>query len=219
MMKMTRKMAAMVAAMMAVSSIGAISAFAETITGPASSYPEDSDRSGNVSVELQAEVNNTNTIIDNYTPVWSIEVNTTALVWNVEVTTSGTDNLIWDPSSQTYSRQPGQRGKAAQVIGSSDRSISVTNKSNFDISSETSIVFDSGAIDESLVAESQVFSVHDIENLPGRGNNNVGNIGITLTENGLTIFREGFAPDGGNVRVANANIHFNKEGNVYTNNV
>lgn len=216
MMKMTRKMAAMVAAMMAVSSIGAISAFAETITGPASSYPEDSDRSGNVSVELQAEVNNTNTIIDNYTPVWSIEVNTTALVWNVEVTTSGTDNLIWDPSSQTYSRQPGQRGKAAQVIGSSDRSISVTNKSNFDISSETSIVFDSGAIDESLVAESQVFSVHDIENLPGRGNNNVGNIGITLTENGLTIFREGFAPDGGNVRVANANIHFNKEGDVYT---
>jgi len=218
-MKMTRKMAAMVAAMMAVTSIGAVNAFAEIIDRPAD-YDLEPNRSGNVSVELKANVTETPAYVPNpIQAVWNINVNTSSLLWNITVTDSGTYDIVWDPGTQSYSTtSPSEDKRAVITDDSATKYIRVTNKSNFDISSTTSITFDESALDGSSVAESQVFGVQDIENIPGRGNNNVGDIGITLTENGLTIFKEGFAgPEGGEVRVANANIFFTKVGTVYTN--
>ncbi|MBQ1433489.1 MAG: hypothetical protein IIZ09_10370 [Ruminococcus sp.] len=221
MMKMTRKMAAMVAAMMAVTSIGAVNAFAEIIDRPADNDLEP-NRSGNVSVELKANVTETTDYVPNpIQAVWNINVDTSSLLWNITVTDSGTYDIVWNPETQSYVRGTPSGVKSAVITdASATKYIRVTNKSNFDISSNTSISFDESALDGSSVAENQVFDVQNITNLPGRGDNNanVGNIGITLTENGLTIFKEGFAgPEGGEVRVANANIFFTKEPNaVYT---
>ena len=217
MMKMTRKMAAMVAAMMAVTSIGAISAFAETITGPASSYPEDSDRSGNVSVELWADVTQTPAYVPNpIQAVWNINVDTSSLEWKITVTDSGTYDIVWDPVTQSYgTTSPLENKRAVITEGSATKYIRVTNKSNFDITSHTTIRFDESALGEEMTDE-EVFNVQEITGLPGRGdyNANVGDIGITLTDKGLTLF-EGNMYGAGKVRLPDANFYFTK-GDVYT---
>lgn len=213
MMKMTRKMAAMVAAMMAVSSIGAVNAFAETT--PVTSA------GASASVDLMGNVTYTPNITDNdIQPVWSIEVETSALVWDVTVTPSGTNTITWNPQTQSYNKVFNAGSATAVVNGEATKNISVTNKSNFNINTTTTIALEDGGLWDATTQSpvtnpNEIFTVNDITSLSGALNeNNTGNISITLIKPG-TLMDTSTNDNTQATKNATATISFNMVGEVY----
>ena len=130
MMKMTRKMAAMVAAMMAVSSIGAVNAFAEEIR------ITDSSQSAEVALKVNPTyVENSGGVADPIA-VWDITVSADNLVWNIQKTTNiETATLTWDRDNHKYIMNEPSSSTTYELVNndSAVKNIRIINDSNFDI--------------------------------------------------------------------------------------
>ncbi|MBP3798680.1 MAG: hypothetical protein J6I46_13030 [Ruminococcus sp.] len=137
MMKMTRKMAAMVAAMMAVSSIGAISAFAET-TVPAPDL-ENNSQSTNVELKMKSNDNGMSSQANPIMRYWNVSISADELSWDiVRNVDGGTYDLQWNPVEHKYVKSaivtnPDKNTYVLAQGTDAEKSVTIYNNSNFDL--------------------------------------------------------------------------------------
>ena len=151
MMKMTRKMAAMVAAMMAVSSIGAVNAFAESQNNSVSLKANVTE--GTVHIENsdteEVEQSDTNKM------VWAITLDTDTLSWNIvkDTVNHTTTNykLVWNKETKKYDKQytgnPTTTNTTYEYRLNNDepeRMVGITNNSNFAVSRSINVSKETG---------------------------------------------------------------------------
>lgn len=181
-MKMTRKMAAMVAAMMAVSSIGAVNAFAESQNNSVSlkaNVTAGTVRNENSDTE-EVDQSDTNKM------VWAITLDTETLSWNIvkDTVNHTTTNykLVWNKETKKYDKQytgnPTTNDTTYEYRLNNEevpeRFVGITNNSNFavsrsiNVSKETGIdasdsLFTTNIIDSSIAVGGHVSDTISID--------------------------------------------------------
>ena len=145
--KTMKKFAAIIAAMMTVSALSSMSAFATP------TIIEDANDT-TAQVPVKVALITTDTRVPDGMDVWNVAVDTTALEWTITKNIGGT--LHWDPSSHTYTTgtnnvtykcDDGSFYTAEDFVYedvNNRRIINVTNNSNFGIAASASIS-DSGS--------------------------------------------------------------------------
>ena len=206
-----KKLSALTAAVLAFTMVGTIGASAETID----------TQGGSASVELKGNVTRTSAIVDNpIQDVWNVTVDTTALVWDVTITEGGTRTITWDPETQTYSAVNSYTGESVVITNGETKNIAVTNKSNFDVYTRTTLSTEHESLDDlttgSHYSVNEVFTVNDISQEDPVYRADTKNIAITLVQPGV-INEHYDLPDGNEATtIATALIEFIKTGDTYT---
>jgi hypothetical protein len=182
MMKMTRKMAAMVAAMMAVSSIGAVNAFAESQNNSVSLKANVTE--GTVHIENrdteEVEQSDTNKM------VWAITLDTDTLSWNIvkDTVNHTTTNykLVWNKETKKYDKEytgnPTTTNTTYEYRLNNDdvpeRFVEITNNSNFAVSRSINVSKEAG-----IDASDSLFMTNIIDSSIAVG----GNVSDTISIN------------------------------------
>jgi len=152
-MKKTRKFAALVAAMMCISGMGAMNAFADNVdtidtngSNPVSAVSvtvDNDDNTKEADAKLYVGKNVIVTKAQNApTATWNVVVSTSdSLTWTVSGTRTDTYNIAWNPETHTYSMtdMTGQSYGDTKEVAGGNQSITFTNNSNFDISGSTGV--------------------------------------------------------------------------------
>ncbi|MBP1533790.1 MAG: hypothetical protein IK999_06650 [Ruminococcus sp.] len=132
MMKMTRKMAAMVAAMMAVTSIGAVNAFAETNVTPVEG---DSQASSAVLLKVKSTDSPRDAQANAIQKQWNVTISAEELSWDiVRIVDGGTYNLIWNNTQHKYEKVSNNDGSNRYELADvmeTDKYVTIRNDSNF----------------------------------------------------------------------------------------
>lgn len=162
--KTTKTLAAMLAAVMTVSALGSMSAFA--ITDVTSNHYTEGGETKSATVDLQAKVtdgDNTETDgsfneenVDTGKHIWNVTISADTLKWDLvkNTTTTYYQTLTWDATNHKYTaaRATGDgsvQSTAAQYEVASpdtaDKTVNVQNDSNFAITSATNIATEATA--------------------------------------------------------------------------
>ena len=146
--KMTKRFAAIIAAVMTVSAMSSMSAFAETQT--ITSEPVSNPEVGlNIAIDavsdnLSAEVGSDETT----TNKWNVTIDQSELTWQVVQTTQytgGTYNITWNASTGRYEQSAPNGGgeinsTSSTITGDATKVFSIQNKSNFPLTYSVEIV-------------------------------------------------------------------------------
>ncbi len=152
--KMSRKIAAIIAAAMTATTMGVMNAFAGAITVPttaAEHYSNDTtSKEANVSLNIEpyagltAPTDPDNTEVGKH--VWSVTVDQDALVWKVKRNVSGGNyNLQWDTTYHKYKVTDAVNESVSFEMynnDSADKTVTLTNNSNFAVEYDSGITCD-----------------------------------------------------------------------------
>ncbi len=173
-MKKTRKFAALLAALMCVSGMGAMNAFAGNYTIDDDNNTNDGSSVTNVTdndaVYANLRVGTNITRADTYqaTPTWDVEVSTTDLTWTVTATRTYLTTLTWDSEHGAYSVGSTDAGTMGTVtVTGGNKTVSILNRSNFSVTPAVTIV---GTEDDTA---SSLFTASDTSAIESLGNLNV----------------------------------------------
>lgn len=147
--KMTKRFAAIIAAVMTVSAMSGMSAFAL-----ATEHYTEGGTSQSATVDLQARVSSTTqsssvgrvdgTKDDTEKHIWDVTISADTLTWDLvkNDNTAYKQNITWNPSTHTYDVTNGDVDTVVSTysVASTDtaaKTVNVANNSNFDITSAT----------------------------------------------------------------------------------
>ena len=150
--KMSRKIAAIIAAAMTATTMGAMNAFADEISVPdtVTHYSDDNDsKSAYVALNIEpyAGVSNPATAVntDENKHIWSITIDNDALTWKVARNTDGgTFDLEWDTTDHRYKVKNATGETVSFSMYNNDaaaKTVSLTNNSNFGVDFSTAITY------------------------------------------------------------------------------
>lgn len=143
-MKKTRKFAALVAAMMCISGMGAMSAFATDINENAGTSNTAKTDDIEMYIKAYASNNNSTTNGDEDDYIWNVTITADDLQWEVDQTLNAQTHLEWNPTTHTYNAvstgTAGQLQSTALHSGeTADKNVNVANNSNFALTPTVSI--------------------------------------------------------------------------------
>ena len=170
-MKKTRKFAALLAALMCVSGMGAMNV-------SAANYTIDDDDNTNEGSAIDSVTNNDAVYADlrvsktvqredtyQAAPTWNVEVSTTDLTWTVTATRTYLTTLTWNSESGTYSVSSIDTGTMGDVtVAGGNKTVSILNRSNFSVTPAVTIV---GTEDDTA---SNLFTASDTSAIESLGN-------------------------------------------------
>jgi len=147
-MKKMRKLSALLAAVVTASCMGAMNAFAagEVSTN---NYTEGGGGQSTYSdLKLEPYVTSSSNALtgssnnDTVNHVWSIDIDGTSLVWEVEKVSTTTYRLKWNPSTNKYEKDSSSTNASYQMHNGDSvaKTATITNHSNFAVNYECSLV-------------------------------------------------------------------------------